>query len=626
MNSQENKTLLTKVQEMEKLAFKNEAPDMSIVHEIAEELKALPKTRRNFFYDYVEGLKNRLFKFGIGSDFLDLNSFQLAVEEQEASALPQPLIPVEAISKVSAIQNNEVIQIKGYKETFIELINHLQDELKSIKGYFFLQLQRNEKAHYAPLILHDDKCFYHSIKKKLQSVVENCECHSLEVYKKQIEEGSSVNENNAVLLILSTKINDKTFLDEVKSSLDYIISSYDDYSFITLKPTEELKKTDFITNNDKTSFLAEIEFVTSTFLTNADLSNEEEKLVKSLFKHIKSSPILEYKILKGGKSGSKVLEIKPKLNFNNEIAKRYVTKFGRKDGNEKIKREMEAYSEHIENYATGLYDSAHYQETSSMEGMKYSYASKDAVQASFSYATILENSENKFYSERANTIEKLFDLQPFNMWQASIEKGQFSVRELYERFIVPEKFIKAVMKVKCLTEQEVEDTELIKTFKEVFEYKLETNKKVCHGDLHSENFFIDSNGIYLIDFGFTGTLHSLVDHTALECSIKFKHIPFYVDIETLVNIENQLTSDDSFNPSFQAICPRKDVEDYFEIINKIRVKSSSGLSVNPSSRLEYLISLFVMTCRQVQYSDLNQLYALNSAEIIGQRIKQLIAK
>ena len=140
--------------------------------------------------------------------------------------------------------------------------------------------------------------------------------------------------------------------------------------------------------------------------------------------------------------------------------------------------------------------------------------------------------------------------------------------------------------------------------------------------MHSENFFKDDKEkIFLIDFGFTGIEHSVIDHSSLECSLKFNHIPKYIKLETLLNIEQELLIDETFSNSyvFKEAKKRKDLYKYCEIIKSIRSNSEQYL-LNQNSKIEYYISLFFMTYRQVRYTDMNQLYAIESSEILLNKI------
>src|SRR5690606_3407177 len=142
----------------------------------------------------------------------------------------------------------------------------------------------------------------------------------------------------------------------------------------------------------------------------------------------------------------------------------------------------------------------------------------------------------------------------------------------------------------------------------------------------SENFFKDDKGeVFLIDFGFTNISHSIIDYTSLECSIKYNHIPRYVKLEDLLELERELLQDDTFTNSYSfKICSkRKDLARYCEVIRKIRILSEEFL-LDRNKKIEYYISLFIMTYRQVRYRNMNQLYALESSKITLARIIQIL--
>jgi serine/threonine protein kinase len=151
-------------------------------------------------------------------------------------------------------------------------------------------------------------------------------------------------------------------------------------------------------------------------------------------------------------------------------------------------------------------------------------------------------------------------------------------------------------------------------------YQIDYDEKICHGDLHTDNFFIDEKGVYLIDFGFTGKHYSLIDYTALECSLKFKHCPLYLESGELIKIENELLSENSFllNHTFSSTT-RKEILDLLSMINTIRNNSIKD-SIASKNNLDYYISLFIMTIRQIKYPNMNQLYAYHSAKILSEYI------
>ena len=106
--------------------------------------------------------------------------------------------------------------------------------------------------------------------------------------------------------------------------------------------------------------------------------------------------------------------------------------------------------------------------------------------------------------------------------------------------------------------------------------------------------------------------------------MKFKHIPFYIQEKELEEIELEFLLDDSFNLSYTSnSVQRKDIIGIFELIKQIRHHSVSLIMAD--HKIEYFISLYIMTFRQIRYEDMNQFYALRSANLLGKHIVQLLS-
>ncbi len=89
--------------------------------------------------------------------------------------------------------------------------------------------------------------------------------------------------------------------------------------------------------------------------------------------------------------------------------------------------------------------------------------------------------------------------------------------------------------------------------------------------------------------------------------------------------ESKLLSINSFSNDFDlSFIKRTIVLELFKLITQIREKAKEYM-LDKLSNLEYLISLFIINFRQIQYSDLNQRYAMYSAEILSKEIIKLIA-
>jgi len=212
----------------------------------------------------------------------------------------------------------------------------------------------------------------------------------------------------------------------------------------------------------------------------------------------------------------------------------------------------------------------------------------------------------------------------FQLWSNIVEEKRIKVSELYYEYINEQKIIEQICLILNKSIAQVESDELIKNFRSIWNYESDFDIKICHGDLHTDNFFKDNKGIYLIDFGFTGKKHSLIDHTSLECSIKFKHFPAFIEKDELIGIENELILESSFRFSNKFTnTTRPKILDLLGLIKRIR--NNAIQKSYAKSESEYLLSLFIMTFRQIRYKDLNQLYAYNSALVLSRKIIQIFS-
>jgi hypothetical protein len=605
MTQEELQTLLKRLIFLRSEAFSNGVPNATKIQAINLQLKKLSGPDKHYFIEFVQELNNSLFDSGAKIPGLNLADFE-KIEPEVIN------IAIEAISTPPPQ--------KGYLEAFAEILECAKEELATLKNYFFLKLQ-STTYNFQPLIIYEDGCYYHPIRKRITDKYNNCTCLTIKEFKEGLEKHEFGENSFVAMLIVSTKINEPNKIREREEELKIIFKYFDEVFQLSPKKANATTANDILVNNDIDSLLEEIDYITSSFLANAELSNDEEKIIKKLFRDAKS-PILEYKVLKGGKSGSKVIEIRPKKHYAPNLTKRFIVKFSQFDEKKKISTEAKRFGDHIEHFSGSSYSKT-YEKNATTEALKYTYASGNNITNSYSFAELLSNDKNEFHSERKRIVEDIFSIYPFELWQQSKEQERSTVKDLYKDYLHLEKFFEYLKIIKGIDDLQLINEILFKALNKIWIFEIDTNVKVCHGDFHSENFFKDSNGIYLIDFGFTDKRHAITDHTSLECSIKFKHVPFYIEQEILQDIEQQLLSDDSFNATFDIKTRRKDIKDYFDLIKLIRNNSLSYL-YNSNSKLEYLISLFVLTCRHAQYSDLNQLYALKSAEIIGERLIQLL--
>ena len=601
--------ILITIEKLIDLAFKEETPKISVLKEIKAELFKIHKDGRNFLRPLVEDLKQKLFTNNTSITGLDFENF---FENNHQ------VIEVSKEKTVNIHINDESVEIT-FDELLKRLLECIKDTIIDLKGYALIKLSNQENAKYKIKVLYDENYYHAPIKHKITKVFSECDSSKIEDFKNQITDGASQNTNLLCLVLLTSKINNKSSQEKTNNSLSEIINSFDYFEYCTIKDFGNYSGDFYTRSVDKQSFLDETKFVTSKLLSNGKTSYEEEKVIKKVFEN-SNALVLNYKLLQAGNSGSKVMEIKPvTTQTSGNYDRRFIIKYSKKDDERKLKKEIINFTNYIEAYeGSNEYKCTHY-ETSNFEALKYDFAKSPGSLESYSFAEILRNQENPYFDKPNEIINELFHLEIFKRWhsESSINEPSTLI-DLYSKYVNFEKIQEQVLIVKHWTERDFIDSDFKKNLDKLLSFKLEINKKICHGDLHSENFFKDEQGkIFLIDFGHTGIEHSVIDHTSLECSLKFNHIPKYIKLETLINFERELILDNTFNNSynFNVLSERKDLNRFCEIIKQIRFDSQQYF-VDSNSKIEYYVSLFFMTYRQVRYKEMNQLYAIESAEII----------
>ncbi|MBK8872389.1 MAG: hypothetical protein IPN13_00165 [Bacteroidetes bacterium] len=495
--------------------------------------------------------------------------------------------------------------------------------LNRVKGYFLFQARNTDNTQTKVRILYDDEFNKHP---EINSF--DIEEHEYDLKKFSLKEFSELvvkeneiqNQNYLFVFLITPHIRHNQELIDVIKGLINLFSS--NYIAIKKKPIESSIDFDFRRTED--GFRA-IEFFSGKIFNNREISFEEESILKMLFPG--SEMILDYKILKKGNSGSKVIEIQP-LRVDSPIMSRFVAKYSAIDSERKIHDERDRFNQWVRNYGVNGY-SADYYYNDTHEAIMYNYASSDSKTDSSPFSKLIGDAVKGDYNytySLEKVIEELFDCSPFLVWKGirHIEITA-TVKTIYGDYLKSEaKILRAISLIKGVNESEINSDELVRNYRIIKDFQLKTFKKICHGDLHSENFFKDEQGVYLIDFGWTNQHHSLIDHATLECSLKFKHLPFYIPLDELTNCEAELLSINSFSKSFDlSFIRRPSVLEIAKLITQIRENAKQHM-IDNSNPLEYLISLFIINFRQIQYPDLNQAYALATAEVLSNKIIELI--
>jgi hypothetical protein len=617
MTDIEKKLLLEKLERDKEIAFLEEIPDAPALSEIVSQLNSIDKKDKPYFKDYATNLKAELFSKSITIKSFNLSDFKESENE---------VINTENGPTIETIESEVHF---GFLDLYKQVVSNINEHFNVYKGYAILKLEDNALKSYKLLVLHDKSFIIEPIKKKLHKSISS-EIISSEIIIKNISEYlddlskiDNSDNNYLCLLLLMPRINDKVEEKELINNIRILISNFNYFENISIKYLNDSVQNDYYRSIDKEEFIDEIQYVCCTLLSNGAFKHEEEKIVKKLATNFKT-PLVLYKTLKGGNSGSKVIEIRPKKELGEQYEKRYIIKYSEINDERKIKIEKQNFDEFIRGYK-GFNDyECHYSKTLTHEGILYGYAIADTEKESYSFSDIVSKQDNPFFANKVDLIDSLFnETSIYETWSNIVEKKHYKVSELYSEYINEEKILQQVCSILNIPLSQIENDELVKDFRLIWNYESEFDIKICHGDLHTDNLFKDNLGIYLIDFGFTGKKHAPIDHASLECSIKFKHFPTYIERGELIDIENELSLESSFQRSTRFTkTTRIEVLDLLEIIKSIRNNAIQQTYIK--TEINYFISLFVMTFRQIRYRDLNQLYAYHSALVVSKRIIQIL--
>lgn len=588
-----------------------ELSDQKVLSQIKKLLFELDEGDEKMLISELEKFRNYLFKAGIQIEGINLNALINGSQTQTKQQVEEEISDKktqEAVSKIS------------FRGLYEQLCNGINIKLGNLKGYSIVKLENEPANEYQLVIVKDENYDVDSLKSKLNLHIGDYEitCYDFSRFQEVIMQGGSDESNFICLFLMTSKANNKEGLDTKIRALKDIIAAFPTFeSHIVNEKLDNHKK---ITNpND---FISEIGFVTGKFLTNARMTFEEEKVIKKLFKSF-TTPLLEYKLLKAGNSGANVVEVQPATVVSSIYeGKKYIVKYSPLSDENKLEKEARNFHDNIWQFKGIEGYSCEYATTLLYEGIRYDYAISDGVEKSYSFAQVidLDEEDNPFYLEKGIKLRDLFKDDVFNHWKATLEQIEISVKEFYKDYLKEDKLYKKIQQIL----PETQEIELIDKIKHILEYKIKTNVKVCHGDLHTENLFVDSKNVYLIDFGFTGKQHAVIDHSALEASIKFKHFPWYLENFEYEEIEKELMLDDTFMASYKFNSTKRDV--IIDLLKLVNVCRNEAVQYHDDSvsTLEYLLSLFVLTLRQIPYPDMNQRYALVSARVLADKILTMI--
>lgn len=594
--------------DMLKEAFQNGSPDLEKLKDIKSKLLEIPEGDRAKFLDFVHTFKQRLFKEGVQIPGIEFSEYDAPKKD-------------EPMSKPS------FDYVKEFNAVLRELNLALNHSFETLKNYFLLKLTNPQSRAYNVILIYDKGYYYSPFRNELKKRFHNCQFIEFEKMSELVAQLPGSDESYLVFLLLESRKNNSEALKECIDNLRTLISEFETFSNISIlfDKIDSNGNPTYKEQSDLDDFLEEVEFVLSSFLTNVDLNYEEEKMIKKLLGDL-HCPILEYKVLSQGYSGSKVIEVKSRKHFHTEYSRRYVIKYCRRSDGAKLKMESELFNESFGGLEGFRDYSCKRMTTPVYEGLLYQFAKSDFTEASFPFAKIVNETSHSFHIKGTEIIEKLHNILPFQLWDDTREIKSQVAYELYKDYMKEEETFIAISKILDLSRKALEREQLYLDYQRLKTTNITLSTKICHGDLHTSNFFIDSDfNIYLIDFGMTKTQHSLIDFVALEASIKFNHFPRYLDEKTLSTIDEILLSQDTFNESFAfENVSRSEVSYLLKLIHRNRLCAKRYLSI-PSNHDEYFLALYFMTVKQIRYSDMNQRFALLSMLSLGRYLCENIS-
>jgi hypothetical protein len=418
--------------------------------------------------------------------------------------------------------------------------------------------------------------------------------------------------NFYVLISLSPKIDTAPFERIMKAFGEH---GYDnELERLVLDDNDDSSKKIVLGNHYNLSDLIDVgRCLFSIVLNNDLLTPAEEEILKRSYGGV-SLNTLKYEIIMSGKSGSKVVQVKPSTAvFEGHSS---VIKIAKRN-DKKLNQEMDYFKNNVE-FLDGSYK-AQPVKTELLSAIKYPYASQDGdIKA---HPMALEFNKEWDMGKVSRLVNDIYGITLMNKWRSTLKKETCKIGDLYNEYLGSLKLgIKKNIELNISNSNCSHNSQLIEACARLLDIQRGLLTKTCHGDLHTENIFIDDeSGVKLIDFGKTTKHHAPIDHIMLECSIKFNHIPKFMAIQDLIVLEHALLSIDSFTEKCISVKMPPLLLKYYNLIAQIRINSIDFIG-NKENYIDYLVGLFLMTIRQIEYDNMNQNYAIESAYILLEHI------
>ncbi|MGZ3789724.1 MAG: phosphotransferase [Bacteriovorax sp.] len=488
----------------------------------------------------------------------------------------------------------------NFRKTIAELFSGAgRDWIANYKRYYLFKIENNLDASIKAVLVYDNIPSPEFVQRALDGFTENI---PLEKFIEKLEDTNSdlwLRPHLCLLILSDFSRNAHSLIERFD-----ILKRFDNFKFYEIMFNEDDVKT---YEHEGDVLLSSLMSDVHISLSNASLSRAEEALIKSFFPSEPS--LIQYKLLKGGFSGSKVVEVSQSFSVPRPC--KFIIKIGSK-ADKKITIEEAAVKKWVSSLVSSYQTEK--KENATHEALKYQFASIDGKRSSQSFTEYFQSNRTGHIRE---IVDKLFTHELFKEWEDTQfrKEEKILIKNLYKDFLSLDKIFEEIRKIGF--EKAADD---IKKFTEVLNLELPRYvQKVNHGDLHSENVIIDSEKVFLIDFGMTTIAPCFIDYATLEASIRFKLTPYYFPTKVLAEADNYFISQfDVTDVSLQDKISNNDLRKSYEVISKIRLMAINNVKANKKTyasvdelEFNYLISLFCLSLRNVRYKDMNQKYSLS---------------
>jgi Ternary complex associated domain 9 len=592
--------------------------DFEKIKSILSILNQIQDSKKEGYISLYEKIDDDLFQFGrsLSNNKLEIfnNKISQWKELQKKSTELKNIVPEKKVIG------------EDFDSVFSNFYNRHFEIFEKLKDYYFFKLEQStDFAETELVVLCDEESHKRPELDKLiiKENILNKTKETLDDFVNRIQNNSYSSSPNYIgLLYLTPSLLNVEDLQKLKDRLLNLVKSFNKIYSLKIITDKSGNYQNYKIESFEEDEVTQILNSSNKIFNNSKLTYQEQRIIKQFYG---SQPVvIDYKVLKPGASGSGVIEVQG----NNTVSsghKRYVIKISKKVSGipGKLQEELKNFKEFVEPNQSHGYN-ADFESNETFEAIKYSYASTDSVSNSTSFFDLINDYINK---DIGNIIDiksylgNLFSIELIRNWNMP-QKVVKDTAALYKSYLMNHSaVIEMIQVIWNKSNDEVVKSDFSKSYKKLLDNSIETNTKICHGDLHTENFFWDNSDIYLIDFGHTGIHHAVVDHTFLEISIRLRHFPNYVSIEEYMEYEKEMLTANSFETNFDlSFIKREKIRHLYELIHQIRVDAKKYCHNSPNPLNEYLISLLVISFRLTQYKDLNPLFSLRLAELFISKI------